>query len=75
LPIIPFCSAKAFDPELLEEMSEAFTQACTTLGLSDRTNPLAEIVAHHIIQFAQCGIRTKMALYMRTIETFKANPQ
>jgi len=41
----------------------------------DRTDPITELVARHIIKLAQSGIRTENALYLATIEEFKPNPQ
>ena len=42
MPIIPFLRGQAFDPELIEAMSTAFTKACDTLGLVDRADPVTE---------------------------------
>jgi hypothetical protein len=75
MPITPFLRNEAFDPDLIDTMSAALTQACTTLGLVDRADPITEVVAHHIIKLAQRGIRTQTALYLATIEEFKANAQ
>lgn len=75
MPITPFLRGQAFDPDTLKTMGEAFTQACERLGLKDRNDRLTEMVAHHIIQLAQRGVQTKTALYLLTIEEFKANPQ
>jgi len=49
--------------------------ATKALGLVDRTDPITELVARHIIKLAQSGIRTENALYLATIEEFKPNPQ
>ena len=75
MPIIPFLRGQAFDPELIEAMSTAFTNACETLGLIDRADPITELVARQIIEFAERGVRTQTALYFMTVEKFKANPQ
>ena len=57
-------------------MSGAFTDACKALGLApDHTDPITELVARHIIELAQRGIRTKATLLLRTMQEFKANPQ
>ncbi len=71
MPITLFLQNQAFDPEIIEDMSAAFTDACTTLGLVDRADPLTEIVAQRIIQLAQRGIRTKAELYSMTVKDFK----
>ena len=71
MPITLFLQNQAFDPEIIEDMSAAFTDACATLGLVDRADPLTEIVASRIIELAQRGIRTKTALYSMTVKDFK----
>jgi hypothetical protein len=75
MPIRPFLANQAFDPELIETMSAVFVETCNALGLADRADPMNEVVAAHIIKLAQCGIRTKTALYLATIKEFKAKPQ
>ena len=75
MPITPFLRGQAFEPELIEAMSTAFTKACETLGLIDRADPITELVARQIIEFAERGVRTQTALYFKTVEEFKANPK
>jgi hypothetical protein len=75
MPITPFLRNQAFDPELIEAMSAAFTKACTALGLSDRADPITELVARYIIECAQRGLRTETALYLSAIREFNAPPQ
>ena len=75
MPITPFLRGQAFDPDMLKNMSDAFTQACAELGLKDRDDRLTQLVASHIIGLAQRGVQTKTALYFLTIEEFKSHPQ
>jgi hypothetical protein len=75
MPITPFLRGQAFDPELVAAMGEAFTDTCKALGLTDRDDPITELVAQHIIELAQRGIRTKTVLCVRTIQEFKINRQ
>jgi hypothetical protein len=75
MPIIPFLRGQVFDPELIEAMSMAFTDACETLGLIQRPDQMTELVARQIIELAERGVRTQAALYFMTVEEFKANPQ
>jgi hypothetical protein len=59
MPITPFLQHRPFDPETIQAMSGAFTDACKALGLApDHTDPITELVARHIIELAQRGIRT-----------------
>ncbi len=75
MPITPFLRHQAFEPDTIEAMSYAFQNACRALGLTDRGDPLNELVARHIIELAQRGVRTPTALYMLTLKEFKAHPQ
>jgi hypothetical protein len=70
MPITAFLDNEAFEPELIEAMSAAFTEACSTLGLADRTDPITEIVARKVIEAAQCGLRTRTALYQSAMREF-----
>jgi hypothetical protein len=53
----------------------AFVEVCDALGLKDRSDKLTAVVARHIIEMAQRGVRTKTALYLNTMQEFKATPQ
>ena len=74
MPITPFLRGEVFDSEVLDAMSLAFTQVCTTLGLLDR-DPIAQHGASRMVELADQGIRTKVGFYLRTVDEFKANPQ
>jgi hypothetical protein len=75
MPIRPFLGGHAFDQEVIDVMSAAFLDACKKLGLTDLDDPMTRLVARYIVELAQRGIRTKTALYFRTIEEFRANPR
>jgi hypothetical protein len=75
MSITPFLRSRVFDPDLIETMSEAFRQVRSTLGLSKRVDPITEVIAKHIIEAAQRGVRTKTGLYLSAIREFRANPQ
>lgn len=68
-------SSQTFDPQLIEAMARAYRGACRTLGLSMRNDAFNEMVARHLIELAQSGVRTSTALYMLTVMEFKSNPQ
>ena len=57
MPMTSFLGRQEFPPETLLSMGKAFDQACTTLGLADRSDPLTAIVASKIIAAAQDGER------------------
>jgi hypothetical protein len=75
VPITPFLRDQAFDPEAIKNMTDAFTQACETLGLKDRDDKLTGLVARRMIDLARQGVRTKTALYLMTVQEFKDSPQ
>ena len=54
MPITPFLRGEVFDSEVLDAMSLAFTQVCTTLGLVDR-DPITQHVAGRMVELAQAG--------------------
>jgi hypothetical protein len=75
MPITPYLRNEAFEPDVIEEMSAAFMDACKTLGLVDRADPLTEIVAQRVIELAQRGIRTRAELYAMTVKDLKAHSE
>jgi hypothetical protein len=44
-----------FEPEAIERMTAAYEHALEVLQLTDRNDPLTELVARKIIQFAESG--------------------
>ena len=54
MPITPFLRGEVFNSEVLDAMSLAFTQVCTTLGLVDR-DPITQHVAGRMVELAQAG--------------------
>jgi hypothetical protein len=62
---------QAFDLQTIGAMSRAYQAACHTLGLAERHDALNEIVAQHVIELAQTGLRNPTALYTLTVKEFK----
>lgn len=58
----------AFGPEEIERMTTAYEDALRELRLSDRTDPLTEIVAKKIIEIAQTGERDPARIRAKAIE-------
>jgi hypothetical protein len=71
MPITPFLRNHSFDPDQIKMMAAAFQDACTALGLGNRTDPTMETVAIRIIELAKRGICTQTELYQCAIENFK----
>lgn len=72
MPITPFLRGQAFEPETLKAMGRAYVKACHTLGLSDRDDPLNELIAKHVIRLAQMSVSGPETLYALTIKEFAA---
>jgi hypothetical protein len=68
MPITPFLTGQAFDPDVVRAMSDAFDEACRTLGLTVRTDPASEAVAKKIIELAQRGVRDSASLSERVVQ-------
>ena len=57
MPLHRLLENSAFEPEHVEAMSTAFEDICRELGLAQRDNPLRELVARQVIEFARRGER------------------
>ena len=55
MPIRPFLSGEAFEPETIHEMSLALESVCKTLGLKVIDDPATRHVAEKIIELSQYG--------------------
>ncbi len=60
--ITPFTRNQVFQPEQINAMSEAFTRACLSLGLVERSDPATELVAKRIMQLTQRGAASARTL-------------
>ena len=68
VPIRPFLSGRAFDPEIINNMSEALKGVCETLDLKLTATRL---VAQKIIELAQRGVRDAATLQTMVLTAFK----
>jgi hypothetical protein len=57
VPISPFLAGRAFEPELIEQMSAAFVRACEALQLKTVDDAATRMVARTIITLAERGVR------------------
>jgi hypothetical protein len=64
--ITPFLQKKAFDPELVDAMSDAFVSVCTRLGLANRPDPTV-LVAKKVIELAQRGFKDSSAIQLMAL--------
>jgi hypothetical protein len=63
-----------FEPEVVTLMGEVFEDALRSLGLVDRTVPLAELIAKTVIELAQYGERDPVRLKARTLQAIAVKP-
>lgn len=59
--------SKAFEPEAITAMTDAYADICRTLGLSDRDRPETSAVAKKVIELAQRGERDPVRLRERVL--------
>jgi hypothetical protein len=64
----------AFGPEEVDRMTTAYEDALRILGLSNRSDPLTEIVAKKIIEIAQTGERDPSGICTQAISDLGMRP-
>ena len=57
----------AFGPEEIERMTTAYVEALRALGLTNRADPMTEILARKIIEIAQTGERDPMRIRAKAV--------
>ena len=62
MPLYRLLQNAAFDPDAVAAMSAAFEEACRTLGLAERSDPLCNLVAEKILECARTGERDPIRL-------------
>jgi hypothetical protein len=71
MPIRPFLSGQAFDPETIASMSEALQSVCNTLSLKAVDDAATRLVARTIIELTRRGVRDAATLRTMTLKEFK----
>lgn len=71
LPIRPFLAGQAFQPELIQQMSSAFVQACGALRLELVDDAATRMVARTIIELAERGVKDAETLLEMTLREFQ----
>jgi hypothetical protein len=71
MPIRKFIEGEAFDPETINIMSEALANACGSLRLVDKDDPLIRLVALKIIELARDGEQDPARLTAAVLKTFQ----
>jgi hypothetical protein len=57
MPIYRLLENIPMGPEEISRLTTAYEQALRTIGIVDRDDPLAELLARKIIEIAQTGVR------------------
>ena len=57
MPIYRLLREGAFEPEAVEVLADAYEQALLHLQLTDRNDPLTEVVAKEVIKAGRMGLR------------------
>jgi hypothetical protein len=70
VPIYRLIEKEVFEPEDVAVMCNVFEDLLQTLGLVDREDPVATLVAQKVIELAQTGERDAIRLKQLTLEAF-----
>lgn len=71
LPIRPFLTGQAFQPELIQQMSTAFIRICEALRLEPIDDAATRLVAKTIIGLAERGVKDAETLIEMTRREFE----
>ena len=69
MPIYRLLQNQAFGPEVINAMTTAFEDILRLLRLTDRTDPLATLIARRIIEVAQAGERNPDRIQHRVLQS------
>jgi hypothetical protein len=62
MPIRPYLDGEFSEPELIETMSQALADACTSLGLKDKEDAVVQLLAMRVIEAARQGVHDRVRL-------------
>ncbi|QHO74222.1 hypothetical protein ACH79_17880 [Bradyrhizobium sp. CCBAU 051011] len=68
MPIYRLLQNMPMGPEEISRLTTAYEQALRAIGIVDRGDPLAELLAKKIIEVAQTGIREPADISARAIK-------
>jgi hypothetical protein len=74
MPITPFLDGQKFDPETKRVMGVAFEMTRAAVRLTDRNDPIIEIIAKKIIELAKAGERNADLLCERALKDLRESP-
>jgi hypothetical protein len=71
MPIDRIAKEAAFDPEEVQAIVAAYETALAKLGLKDRSDPAAEMVARKMVEIARDGERDPQRLSDLVVESLR----
>jgi hypothetical protein len=71
MPITPYLTGQAFEPEAIRQMSLALETVCGKFGMELSDDPATRVVAQRIIELAQRGVRDAPTLSEMTLKELK----
>lgn len=75
MPIDRLLKDAAFGPEEVTTVNTAFEGACRTLGLTDRNDPVVEMVAKTILRAAEFGTGSADQIQQRALMVLQSSNQ
>jgi hypothetical protein len=75
MPIRRLLERHVFPPELVITLGEVFEDVLKTLSLSNREDPVTELVAKKVIELAQGGEHNPVRLKALTVQAFAQQQQ
>ena len=63
MPLYRLLQNQAFEPEQIDAMAQAFEAICLKLNLAKRDDPLRDVVANKVIEWAKRGEKNPKRLY------------
>jgi hypothetical protein len=75
MPIRPYLEGRVFDPETIRMMGAVFENVARELGLADKNDRLAKIVARTVIDMAERGFDEPQALAAAVLSEFQPRSQ
>ena len=74
MPIRDFLLSGAFSPEYIATIIAGYEESLRALGLVDRADPAATMVAKRLLEIAAGGERDPMVLRDAVLRSFKSDP-
>jgi hypothetical protein len=74
MPIDQLLEGCSFDTETIVVITEAFETACRDLRLTDRRDPITEVLALKIIEVAKTGERDPNVIRQQAMNNLAAKP-